>query len=141
MTPQAARFLEKAQKLLADADTMLGVGLNEAAGRSAYLAGFHAAQALIFERLGKAFKTHSGVQKEFLRLTKDDPRLGDELRAFLSRSYNLKAIADYETGPSSTVTPDRAEAAVVAGKRFVSLIGTIVAAAAPNAHPDPGAEP
>ncbi len=75
MTPQAARFVEKAQKLLADAEIMLGAGLNDAAGRNAYLAGFHAAQAFIFEHVGKTFKSHSGVQKEFLRLTKDDPRM------------------------------------------------------------------
>ena len=47
MTPEARLFLEKAQKLLVRADTMLGVGLNDDAGRTAYLAGFHAAQALI----------------------------------------------------------------------------------------------
>jgi hypothetical protein len=55
---------------------MLGVRLNEDAGRAAYLAGYHAAQAFIFESVGKVFKTHKGVQTEFLRLTKDDPRFG-----------------------------------------------------------------
>lgn len=49
-------FLAKAAKLLAEAEIMLSVNLNEAAGRSTYLAGFHAAQALIFERLGKVLK-------------------------------------------------------------------------------------
>jgi uncharacterized protein (UPF0332 family) len=82
LTPQSAGFLDKALKLLSDADIMLGVGLNEAAGRTAYLAGFHVAQALIFERLGKVLKTHNGVQAEFLRLTKDDLRLDAELRLF-----------------------------------------------------------
>ena len=82
MTPQSAGFLDKALKILSDADIMLGVGLNEAAGRTAYLAGFHVAQALIFERLGKVLKTHNGVQAEFLRLTKDDLRLDAELRLF-----------------------------------------------------------
>jgi uncharacterized protein (UPF0332 family) len=86
VTPQAARFLAKARQLLKDAETMLRVGLNQAAGRTAYLAGFHAAQALIFERDGKVFKTHAGVQTEFLRLTKDDPRVEHELRGFLSRT-------------------------------------------------------
>jgi hypothetical protein len=52
VTPQAARFVAKAQQLLGDAETMLSVGLNEAAGRTAY----HAAQALIFERAGKVSK-------------------------------------------------------------------------------------
>jgi uncharacterized protein (UPF0332 family) len=55
VTPQATEFLEKAQHLLAEADVMLSVGLNDAAGRTAYLAGFHAAQAFIFERDGKVF--------------------------------------------------------------------------------------
>ncbi len=62
MTPQAALFLEKARKLLVEADTMLSVNLNKAAGQTAYLAGFHVAEALIFERLGKVLKTHNGVQ-------------------------------------------------------------------------------
>jgi hypothetical protein len=60
-------------------------------GRTAYLAGFHAAQGFIFERMGKAFKTQKGVQIEFLRLTKDDPRFSSDLRSFLSQAYNLKA--------------------------------------------------
>ena len=41
---------------------MLGVALHDAAGRTAYLAGFHAAQALIFDRIGRVVKTHHGVQ-------------------------------------------------------------------------------
>ena len=57
MTPQAVRFLEKAQKLLAEAEIMLSVGLTDAAGRTAYLAGFHAAQAFIFERAGRMLKS------------------------------------------------------------------------------------
>jgi uncharacterized protein (UPF0332 family) len=75
MTPQAAGFLDKARQLLDEAEIMLRVGLNQAAGRTAYLAGYHAAQALIFERAGKAFKTHAGVQMEFLKLTRDDLRV------------------------------------------------------------------
>jgi uncharacterized protein (UPF0332 family) len=119
--------LAKAQHLLTEADIMLGVGLNDAAGRTAYLAGFHAAQAFIFERDGKVFKTHHGVQTEFLRLTKDDPRADGEMRLFLSRTYNLKAIADYETGPGSDVSAERAAAAVEDGKRFVMHFAALVA--------------
>ena len=73
MKPQTDAFLEKAKELLGQAETMLGVGLNEAAGRTAYLAGFHAAQTLIFENHDRVFKTHSGVQGEFARLVKNDP--------------------------------------------------------------------
>jgi len=128
VTPQAARFLEKAGKLLAEADTMVKIGLNDAAGRTAYLAGYHVAQAFIFERLRKVFKTHSGVQSEFLRLTKDDPRVDPVLRSFLSRAYNLKTAADYETGPGSEISPERAAQAVETGKRFVAHIAGLISA-------------
>ena len=129
MTPEASAFLAKARHLLAEADTMLGVGLNDAAGRTAYLADFHAAQALIFERVGRVFKSHRGVQSEFLRQTKDDPNLTVALRGFLSRTYNLKAIADYETGPGSDVSPQRASDAVRTGRQFVAHIEARLAAA------------
>ncbi|MCI0600127.1 MAG: hypothetical protein L0Y60_11535 [Beijerinckiaceae bacterium] len=57
MTPEADRFLAKARKLYEHAATMLGVGLNEDAGRTAYLAGFHAAQAFIFGTTQKVFSS------------------------------------------------------------------------------------
>jgi uncharacterized protein (UPF0332 family) len=127
VTPQAALFLEKARKLLVEADTMLSVNLNEAAGQTAYLAGFHVAEALIFERLGKVLKTHNGAQTEFLRLTRDDPRVNADLRLFLSRTYNLKSIADYETGPGSDVSAARASAALDESKRFVAHFAKLIA--------------
>ncbi|MGH6794017.1 MAG: HEPN domain-containing protein [Methylocella sp.] len=126
MTPEASRFLAKARKLLEHATTMLGVGLNEDAGRTAYLAGFHAAQAFIFETTQMLFKSHKGVQTEFLRLTKGDPRFTPGQRIFLSQTYNFKAIADYETGPGSEISAERAERAVAAGKQFVEHIARLV---------------
>jgi uncharacterized protein (UPF0332 family) len=72
--PQADAFLEKARKLLDQAETVLYAGVADAAGRTAYLAGYHAAQAFIFERNDRVLKTHNGVQAEFGRLAKDDPR-------------------------------------------------------------------
>lgn len=133
MTPEADRFLEQARKLLARAVTMLGVGLNEDAGRNAYLAAFHAAQALIFERTGKLFKTHNGVHAEFLRPTGNDPRVDAELRVFLSRPHGLKTISDHETGPRSELTAERAAEAVDAGEPFVAHIAGVVAAPWPRA--------
>jgi uncharacterized protein (UPF0332 family) len=104
MTPETSMFLAKANKFLAEADAMLNIGLSDAAGRAAYLAGFHAAQALISERTGRTVKTHKGVHTEFLRLTKGDQSFPPTSRAFLSNAYNLKAIADYETGPEAEVS-------------------------------------
>src|SRR5258707_1384031 len=73
MTPETAQFLAKAQKLLREAEAMLDINLNDAAGRTAYLSGFHAAQAFISQKTGRTVRTHKGVHTEFQRLTKDDP--------------------------------------------------------------------
>lgn len=100
MTPEAARFLQNAENHLGRGHIMLGVLLNDDAARAAYLAAFHAAQAVIFSRSGRVVKTHRGVQNEFLRLTKDDPLFTPDQRIFLSQAYNFKAVADYETGPT-----------------------------------------
>jgi hypothetical protein len=72
------------------------------------------------------------VHREFLRLTKDDKRLGPELRIFLSRSYHLKAIADYETGPDAKVSADRAAEAVAIAARLVARITEIIASSGAN---------
>jgi uncharacterized protein (UPF0332 family) len=66
VTPETELYLAKAHRLLAEAETMLSVHLHDAARRTAYLAGFHAARALISEMTGKASKTHRGVHGEFI---------------------------------------------------------------------------
>jgi hypothetical protein len=58
--PETALFLEKAHEPLGRAKVMTGAGLHEDAGRAAYLAGFHAAQALIFEHRNGIVKTQCG---------------------------------------------------------------------------------
>jgi len=92
------------------------------AGRAAYLAAFHAAQALIFERTGRAVKTHRGVHSEFARLMRHRADFDTVLRGFLSRSYNMKAVADYETGEAAAVDGDEAAAAAQTASRFVSFV-------------------
>src|ERR1019366_1200412 len=127
MTPEAAQFLAKALKLLQEAEAMLGIALNDAAGRLAYLAGVHAAQAFIFEKIGRTVRTHKGVHTEFQRLTKDDPNFVPDLRAFLSHAYNLKAIADYETGPGAEVSAQQAMWALAQAKQFVAHVEGLLA--------------
>ena len=126
MKEQTSAYLDKAGELLDNADAILRIDLYETAGRTAYLAGFHVAQALIFETSGRIYKTHSGVHGEFSRLVKDDPRVDDQLRAFLGRAYTLKAIADYETGPGSHVSDERARDAIETARRFVECIAGLM---------------
>ncbi len=131
MKPEAARFLEKARNLLVRADTMLGVGLNEDAGRAAYLAGYNAAKALLFEQRNINYKRHGLVHTEFARITKNDDRIAPHLRAFLSNAYNLKRLADYETGPGAEVSAERAKQATATAHEFVVWIAGLLP---PNGH-------
>src|ERR1700738_2778394 len=43
-------------------------------------------------------KAHKGVHTQFARLTRNEPRLGRELRQFLAQAYDMKSIADYGLG-------------------------------------------
>jgi uncharacterized protein (UPF0332 family) len=124
---QTSAYLDKSRELLDEAAAILRIDLYEAAVRTAYLAGFHAAQALIFETSGRIYKSHSGVHGEFSRLVKDDPHVDDDLRAFLGRTYSLKAIADYETGPGSHVSAESARDAITTARRFIALIAGLLA--------------
>lgn len=109
-------------------EAMMTLKLYEPTGRAGYLAGFHAAQALISERTDSSVKTHRGVRTELHRLTRDDPNFTPDLRSFLGRNYNLKTIADYEVGPEAEVSPDRAKLALPEAKRFVAYFEAFLAA-------------
>ncbi len=121
MKPESDRFLVKAREFLLKGMDVIQQWPDEA-GRAAYLAAFHAAQALIFEKTGTVAKTHSGVRGQFGQLVKDDPQCGTEIRSFLGRAYNLKAIADYETGPDSEISPERATWAIETANFFVDFV-------------------
>jgi uncharacterized protein (UPF0332 family) len=81
----------------------------------------------LVEQTGRTPKTHGGVHKEFLRLTRDDPHIAADLRIFLSQSYNLKFIADYEIGPRAKVTAELASATLDTARLFVARIVALLA--------------
>src|SRR5262245_58401892 len=75
----------------------------------AYLAAFHAAQALIAERTGRTAKTHKGAHAQFARLTRGEPRLDVELRRFLARLTisNRSRITGWDPTPTCRSTGPR----------------------------------
>ena len=96
MTPEVADYLAKAREHLSKARNLLKVlHYNDEAARAAYLAAFHAAQAFIFERIGKVPKTHSGLRTTYARLAADEPRLDQGFTRFLASAYTFKEVADY----------------------------------------------
>jgi uncharacterized protein (UPF0332 family) len=123
---EISEHLDKARDCLARGRIILAAGVGEDAGHNAYLAAFHAAQALILTRLRRIAKTHRGVHRLFAALAKDDTRL-DDLARFLSQAYNLKAVADYELGPDADVPLDRASDALDTAERFIQRIAVLLA--------------
>jgi uncharacterized protein (UPF0332 family) len=127
VTPESKEHLDKAWEQLAKARNLLdATQYADEAGRCAYLAAFHAAQALISERTGRSARRHAGVHSQFNLLTKDDPRV-EELRHFLTDAFDLKSAADYETGPDAFVSAEEARAAIATATRFIQRIAEILA--------------
>ncbi len=58
-------------------------------------------------------KTHRGINAEFTRMTRNIVGIDPDVRAFLSRGYAFKRIADYEFDPDLYVTTVQAENAIV----------------------------
>jgi uncharacterized protein (UPF0332 family) len=128
VTPEAADYLSKARESLTKARDLLNVlHYSDEAGRAAYLAGFHAAQAFIFERTGRAVKSHSGLRTTFARLAREEPRIERALTGFLARAYKVKEIADYGIGPQAIVTQTEAQATIDAAAHFIDRIAEILA--------------
>ena len=79
MTPEAAGHLDKAGDYLTKARGLPNVlHYTDEAGRAAYFAGYHAAQALIFERTGREAKTHKRRAHPVQQNGRGDPRFDTE---------------------------------------------------------------
>jgi uncharacterized protein (UPF0332 family) len=127
VTPESEGHLRKGREYLSKARTLLDVThFSDEAARAAYLAGFHAAQALISERTGRIVKTHRGVRSALARLSKDDIRFDRSLTQFLGAAYRRKEIVDYGVGPQAVVPEVDARELIDAATRFVDRIAEIL---------------
>jgi uncharacterized protein (UPF0332 family) len=126
MTSPARLHVAKARRVAIAVHRMIEAGLFEVATRDTYLAAFHAAQALVRLRAGRSVKTHAGLRSEFARLCKEDPRLNRDFSAFLARAYELKSVADYETGPYDAPTLAEAERAVEMDEGLIAVVEAIL---------------
>ena len=71
MKPESQSYLDKAHQSLAHGRAILSIDLGDDAGRAAYLAALHAAQALIFEATGRVAKLLIGQGYGFIRLANE----------------------------------------------------------------------
>jgi uncharacterized protein (UPF0332 family) len=124
--PETAAYLRKARLSLKEA-RVLAVN-DDAAGRAAYLAAFHASQAFIFDATGKAAKSHNGVRSEFARLARAEVRLERGFPTFLARAYSLKENADNAIGGEAGITISEAEQAIASATGFVDGVAKLLEA-------------
>jgi uncharacterized protein (UPF0332 family) len=128
--PITSSLFKQANKLLVEADVMIEVGLFEAAGRNAYLAGCFAARALIFEDSEKVTNQHRRLWGDLTGALQKRGLNDPSLTSFLPNIYALKRIADYETG-SSQVTRERVVKAAAEAGDYVRRLETIAASTRP----------
>lgn len=119
-------MLAGADGVVRDAEVVLEAGVLSVAGREAYIAMHRAAQALIFELMGKRPKTHNGVQALFAELARGEPGLGVAMAASLSRAYPLKQESDY--GSRERVTLEESRRVLTEAREFVGAVRRFLAA-------------
>jgi uncharacterized protein (UPF0332 family) len=125
LSPEVRHELAVGRRHLADAKSIAGLKISYAAAREAYLAAFHAAQALLLERKGRAAKTHRGLRADFARLVRDETSLDAAFSSFLANAYELKSVADYGIEPE-VITTEAAAAAIAHAERMVEAITTLL---------------
>ncbi len=140
MKAETADYLAKARTALADAHKIATLPLPHIAAREAYVAVFHAAEAYIFEQTDKVARSHRGVQIEFARLTRAEPRIGRDLVTFLTTAYQFKQRADYAIGAAAApMTSAEAAIALADAARFIEIIAKMLpdltAPRGPSAQP------
>jgi uncharacterized protein (UPF0332 family) len=127
LTPETADLLATARQHLAGSRSVMALELWYIAAREAYLAAFHAAEALIFQRTGKIAKTHSGLRSQFALLSRTEPQIDASLTKFLADAYELKSVADYGASPATVIRAEDARSAIEAAARFVDAVDALLA--------------
>ena len=103
-----------------------GLAIHDIAGREAYLAAYHAAQALILDRTGRIARTHKGARTLLAEMARADTALAP-LVMFLARAYELKSLADYGVGPEAQVSADAAQAAITTAGALLDQVAALLA--------------
>jgi uncharacterized protein (UPF0332 family) len=123
--PETGELLAKARECLVDAIRLQPIA-PRVAGREAYLAAFHAAQALIYEHTSRIAKTHRGVRVQFSRLSRNMPDMDPDLRRVLAHGYEIKSRADYGTGPEGIVSVRSAEETIEDATAFLKAVEALL---------------
>ncbi len=128
MTSSPRDHLDKARTVLDGASRVVEVNLPALGAREAYLAAFHAAQALIVSRRGAAPRTHNGVHAEFARIVREENVLSREMVRFLSVAYEYKSESDYVVADHAPISVERARRAIDDAAAMLTAIEALLSA-------------
>jgi uncharacterized protein (UPF0332 family) len=126
LTQEASQALATARRHLVDARAVVRLKITYIAGREAYLAAYHAAEAYLHHRTGKIAKTHRGLRTEFARLALSESRIDPEFVRFLADAYEIKSIADYGAEPEANVSLEQANMAIETAGRLIECIADLI---------------
>lgn len=129
MKQATADHLAAAERSLAKAAAIISLPLFDEAGRSAYYAMYHAAQAFVVHRGFKSAKTHRGLRQLFARAVYLDASV-QHLLTPLTNTYQHKWVADYDT-TGLEVTEMEAKAALAEAAQFLASIRAALATPPP----------
>jgi uncharacterized protein (UPF0332 family) len=132
---EAALHMQKARKLLDLAQRLIRHGYDHDGARDSYLAGYHAAQALIVDRTGKAAKTYEGAHSQFAHLTLNEPLIDVAMKRFLPDAYVMKTAAENGLGDTGEIPHERATEAVAKAALFIERIAHLLTPAFAEAKP------
>jgi uncharacterized protein (UPF0332 family) len=128
VSPEVADCLNRARLHLEKARNFLNVlHYSDEAARAAYLAGFNAAQALVFTHRGRIARTHRGLRSAFAELARDQLSLDPGFTRFLAEAYRSKENVDYGGGDAAPVTEAEAQQMIETADRFIKAIAKILA--------------
>lgn len=126
MKPESEAHLADAETNLDKARRIFAIDIFDQAARLAYYAQFHAAQALIIERTGRAPKTHKGVTSLFHELVRAEALLDRCLAGRLTNSYRYKELADYGGGGAGRISRQDATEVIASAGDFVGQVRRVL---------------
>lgn len=124
MSPESLDYFRLAERILAQAESLLADGYTEVAAREAYMAALNTARAIVFETTGEAPKAHSGTRKILSKLVHDGLPIDSAYTRFLATGFDQKTDADY--GPRTPMEQGAAELSVETARRFLAAAREIL---------------
>ena len=117
MTEQTRKLLDKANRAVLAAESLLKGGHNDFSGSRAYYAMFYAAEALLVER-GLQFRKHGSVHAAFGEHFAKTEMLDPKYHRWLLDAFDQRILGDY--GVEGILTRDDVARMIEHAREFVS---------------------